>query len=241
MAIKSHLHLLRDVRPNPQIMGLLVVAALLWAFARITNAVVGGETRAFDTSLLIALRNPADLTDPLGPIWIEELGRDLSALGGTFVLSFLTLSIAGFFWLQRQRITSAFLLLAVTTGVGLSQLLKAGFDRPRPDLVSQETAIYTASFPSGHSMMATVVYLTLAVLAARTLKRRREKGYVVSLAILIVLGVGISRVYLGVHWPTDVLAGWIIGAGWALICGLFARFLDRAGPQDRSSRPGPDT
>lgn len=234
MANKSHLHLLRDVRPNPQITGLLIVAALLWAFARITNAVVGGETRAFDTSLLIALRNPADLTDPLGPIWIEELGRDLSALGGTFVLSFLTLSVAGLFWLQRRRITSAFLLLAVTTGVGLSQLLKAGFDRPRPDLVSQETAIYTASFPSGHSMMAAVVYLTLAVLAARTLKRRREKGYVVSLAILIVLGVGISRVYLGVHWPTDVLAAWIIGAGWALFCGIFARFLDRAGPDRKS-------
>ena len=191
---------------------------------------------AFDTHIILMLRNPADLSDPLGPAWVEELARDFTALGGIAILTFLVLAVAGFLWLRRQRRSAWFLLLSVATGIVLSQLLKSAFDRPRPDLVPHGSYVYTASFPSGHSMMAAIVYLTLAALLARTLTSWALKAYVMLLAIAAILMVGISRVYLGVHWPTDVLAGWIVGAAWALFCALIARVLEKRGNIEPSAR-----
>ena len=111
----------------------------------------------------------------------------------------------------------------------LSTLLKIGFDRPRPDLVPHEAIVYTASFPSGHAMLAAVVYLTLGALLARVQPRRLLKLYLLGLAILLTVAVGASRVYLGVHWPTDVVAGWAVGAAWALLCWAAALWLQRQG------------
>jgi undecaprenyl-diphosphatase len=111
----------------------------------------------------------------------------------------------------------------------LSTLLKLGFERPRPDLVPHAVVVYTASFPSGHAMLSAVTWLTLGALLMRVEPRRRVKAYVLALAVLTTLLVGASRIYLGVHWPTDVLAGWCIGAAWALMCWLAALWLQRRG------------
>jgi undecaprenyl-diphosphatase len=122
-------------------------------------------------------------------------------------------------------------LLAVSVGGGtlLSTLLKLGFDRPRPDLVAHLVDVRTLSFPSGHAMLSAVTYLTIGVLVARVSPKRRIKVYVTAVALVLTLAIGLSRVYLGVHWPTDVLAGWSIGAAWAMACWLGAVFLQRRG------------
>jgi undecaprenyl-diphosphatase len=129
-------------------------------------------------------------------------------------------------------------LVSVAGGLLLSTLFKEAFDRPRPDLVTHGATVYTASFPSGHSMMAAVTYLTLAVMYARVEPRRAVKIYLIAVASLIILLVGASRVYLGVHWPTDVLAGWLAGATWALFCWLIARWLQRRGAVEPEAGDG---
>lgn len=205
---------------------LLIASALFWGFIGVADEVLEGETEAFDRWLLLALRSPGDPADPVGPGWIEEMGRDFTALGGVGVLTLLVLSAFGYLWLKAKPQAAWFLLGAVTSGILLSRLLKIGFDRPRPDLVPHGSIVSTASFPSGHSLMAALVYLTLGVLVARTSERWAVRSYIVLLAILVTMLVGISRVYLGVHWPTDVLAGWMAGAGWALLCLTVAQWLE---------------
>lgn len=203
-----------------------------WAFIEIADEVTEGETHRIDRLLLLALRNPADPSDLLGPGWMEEMGRDLSALGGTAVLSCVTLATLGYLLLSRNFRTALFTLLAVASGTLLSTLLKTGFDRPRPELVPHESIVYSASFPSGHSMMAAVAYLTLAALLARIHPRPVLKAYLLGLALLISVLIGVSRVYLGVHWPTDVLGGWAVGAAWAALCWLVYGRLQRRGMGD---------
>jgi undecaprenyl-diphosphatase len=215
-----------------EVRGLLILLALValgWAFLGLADEVMEGETHAADRALLLALRVPGELSDPVGPLWVEEMGRDLTALGGIAVLTLVTVAVAGLLWLQRAGRTALFLLAAVAGGTVVSTLTKAVFDRPRPDLVPHEVAVYTASFPSGHSMMAAVVWLTLGALLARAQTRRLLKVYVLTVATLVTLAVGVSRVYLGVHWPTDVLAGWTAGAAWALACFGLARWLGLRG------------
>lgn len=206
---------------------LLLTAGAIWAFIELADEVIEGETRAIDEAILRALREPGDPSQPLGPIWLEEVFRDFTALGGAGVLMALTLAVAGFLGLQRKYRSMGILLVAVGSGLVLSLLLKIGFDRPRPELVPHGTYTFTASFPSGHSMMAAVVYLTLGALLARTQAQKRMKTYILSVAVLVTLLVGISRVYLGVHWPSDVLAGWTAGAAWALLWWAVARWLQR--------------
>jgi undecaprenyl-diphosphatase len=217
-------------RIEPRALLVLLLAALcLWAFLGLADEVAEGETHGFDTRLLLALRNPADPADPLGPGWVQELGRDVTALGGLGILTGLTLAVAGFLWLQGNRRSMWLMLIAVAGGQAVSTLAKHGFDRPRPDLVPHGMQVYTASFPSGHSMMAAVTYLTLATLVARVQPTRALKAYVLTLAVVVTVAVGVSRVYLGVHWPTDVLAGWAAGAAWALGCWLVAWWLASRG------------
>lgn len=208
---------------------LALVAGGIWSFVELAEEVAAGDTYDIDRTLLLALRNPADLSDPLGPKWVEELGRDATALGGVGVLTFLTLAVCGFLLLQRKRRAMLFVLAAVFGGMLLSTLLKLLFDRPRPDLVAHGSYVYTSSFPSGHSMMSAVTYLTLGALMARVQSQRAVKAYLLFLAAAVTVGVGVSRVYLGVHWPTDVLAGWTLGTVWALVCWLVARRLQRRG------------
>ena len=205
----------------------VVLSAGAWVFIELADEVTEGEAKSVDETVLLALRNPADLGDPVGPGWVEEMGRDFTAMGSMGVLTLITLAVLGYLLLAGRNRACLFTLLAVSGGMLLSTLLKMAFDRPRPDLVPHDTVVYTASFPSGHAMMAAVTYLTLAAILSRVHSAPLLKAYLLIIAIVITLLVGISRVYLGVHWPTDVLAGWAAGASWAALCWLVARGLQR--------------
>jgi undecaprenyl-diphosphatase len=213
-------------------------AAALVAFVNLAAEVGEGNTRAFE-DILLALRNPADPTDPIGPRWFEEIICDFTAFGGTGVLFTISLTITGFRLLIRKRRAATTLAISLITGTLLSHALKWGFDRPRPDLVPHGTSVYTQSFPRGHAMLSAIVYLTLGGLLARVQARRRAKVYLLLMAVLLTVVVGASRVYLGVHWPTDVLAGWAVGAAWALLCWLILLWLQRNNAR-AGRRPPPE-
>lgn len=214
------------------LISLVLVVGSIWAFVEIAEEVVEGETHSFDETILLAMRNAKDPADPLGPKWLEELARDFTALGSVGVMTLITVTVSGFLLLQARRRATLLILAAVGGGLLISTLMKQGFDRPRPDLVPHGSYVYTTSFPSGHSMMSAVTYLTLGALLARVQPRRQLKAYLLMIAILLTVLVGITRVYLGVHWPTDVLAGWTAGAAWALICWLAARWLQHRGQME---------
>jgi len=214
---------------------IILAASLLFAFFTLANAVTQGSTHTFDEWLIIALRRPGDLADPIGPKWLEEMMRDFTALGSTGVLTLMALVITGFLAMTRKGYAALFVLGSVAGGVLISQATKWAYARPRPDLVPHGTEVFTASFPSGHSMMAAVVYLTLGALLARTQSGGRVKTYVLAVAVLLTVLVGASRVYLGVHWPTDVLAGWALGGMWALICLLVMGWLQARGKVEDAS------
>jgi undecaprenyl-diphosphatase len=208
---------------------LLIAAGALWLFVETADEVVEGETADVDERLLLMLRVPDDRSDPIGPGWVEELARDVTGLGGAGVLTFLTLTSMGFLVLQKQRNLAVYLLGAVAGGVVVSTLLKLGFDRPRPELVPHGSLVYTSSFPSGHSMLSAVTFLTLGALLASGQTNFKIRMYLVGIAVVLTVSVGVSRVYLGVHWPTDVLAGWTAGAAWTLVCWALAERLRRRG------------
>lgn len=199
------------------------------AFWGIAEEVLEGDTLHLDERILLAMRVSGDPTRPVGPAWLEESFRDFTGLGGVGVLGLLTAATLGYLWLQGRRRAALYVLLAIGGGLLLSLALKAGFQRPRPDLVSHGSLVYTASFPSGHSMLSAIVYLTGGAMLALVHRRRSVRLYILGCAVLATLLVGVSRVYLGVHWPTDVLAGWAGGAGWAALCWLIARRLQARG------------
>ncbi len=210
-----------------------LTAAALFAFVQLAAEVVEGETRTFDEHVLLSLRNSADPTDPIGPRWLEEIMRDFTAFGGNAVLAMVSVAVTGFLLLTGKRQAAAMIAVSLITGTLLSHALKWGFDRPRPDLVPHGAAVYTQSFPSGHAMLSAIVYLTLGALLARVQTDLRAKIYLLMVAVLLTVTIGASRVYLGVHWPTDVLAGWAVGAAWALLCWLVLLWLQRhKGPDD---------
>ena len=230
--------LLKRVSPAEKstLLAACISAISLFAFVEIADDVTEGDTVAFDTAILLAFRNRADLADPLGPAWLEGIMRDFTALGGVAVLTTFTVLAVGFLFLTAKRRAAWTVIVSVAGGIALSNLLKWGFDRPRPDLVPHATAVYSQSFPSGHAMLSAVVYLTLGALMARTEAEVRVKIYLLSAACLLTLTVGISRVYLGVHWPTDVLAGWAVGASWALICWLVMLWLQGRGKVEPATK-----
>jgi undecaprenyl-diphosphatase len=222
----------------PPALVLAALSALLAVgFLSISRAVVAGRTDDLDERLLLAMREPGDLSDPVGPRWVEELGRDMTSLGGVAVLTLITGFATSFFWLSSMHHGAVYIAAASLTAMLLSSGLKQAFDRPRPDLVPHGVVVYTSSFPSGHSTMAAAVYLTLGLVASRFVSRRRLKALFLASAVLITGAVGVSRVYLGVHWPTDVLAGWAIGAAWALLCWCAAVWLQARGMIERETDP----
>ena len=207
---------------------IIFIGGALWAFIELLDEVSEGETRSIDEAILLGFRMPGDPTDPIGAPWFEEAMRDITALGSAPALVIAVLAVVGFLMLAKAWRPAIFTLVASGGGIVLSSVLKYTVDRPRPDLVPHGNLIYTSSFPSGHSMMSAVVYLTLAALVARLIERKRLKGYALGVAIILTFLVGVSRIYrralaLG-------CAGWLGGRR-----GLGARLLaDRA--LDRARR-----
>lgn len=204
---------------------LLVLSAGLWAFVELADEMVEGETHGIDTAILTALRTSDDPSDPIGPPWVEVVFRDFTALGGYTTITAAALVAAGYLAILRQWGTIALIAGSLIGGTILNNVLKGVFGRPRPDLVAHLVEVQTLSFPSGHAMLAAVAYLTLGALLAQVQRRRRIKVYIVAVAVVLTVLIGFSRVYLGVHWPTDVLAGWAVGAAWAMAWWLAARYL----------------
>jgi undecaprenyl-diphosphatase len=208
---------------------ILIIAVLLLAFGLIAQEVVEGEPLAFDRSLLLAFRDPANPSVPIGPPWLLDTARDVTSLGSTVVLGLILFAVVGYLLLDRKRAAAWLMLGAVVGGVALNSLLKLAFARPRPDFVTPAVQVYTASFPSGHATLSAITYLTLGALLAQTNPSARIRIYLMSLAAIFTGLVGVSRVYLGVHYPTDVLAGWCIGTAWAMGCWALMAWLQRRG------------
>ena len=228
------LRLFRQLETRALIL-LACVATAIWAFLSIGGEMLEGETSGLDRRILLMLRAPGDAADPIGPRALEEAMRDVTALGGFTVLTLVTIVAALAFLLHRKRRQAAVLVGTVLMAQVSSEVLKTLYDRPRPDLVPHGSYVYSASFPSGHSMLSAAVYLTLAVLIASLEPRRATKALVFVLAAGVMTAVGFSRVYLGVHWPSDVLAGWSAGAAWAFSAWVVLLWLrGRAGAGGRA-------
>ncbi len=208
--------------------GLLLVSGVLM-FIKVLDNVWDGESQRFDEWAIHTIGG-WETRD-----WVREIGRDLTALGGTAVLTLVTLAVTGYLLLMKKYRTIVLLLVATLGALLLSSSLKAIIDRPRPELVPHGSYVYTASFPSGHSMLSAAVYLTLGTMLARQFKDWTLKFYFISIAVVLTGLVGISRVFLGVHWPTDVLAGWSAGLAWAILCWIVARYLQLHGQVEEES------
>ncbi len=202
--------------PLVAVVGLVALAVLV--FLRLANEMAEGETRAFDSRILLALRDPANLGHSIGPPWLQLAVLDLTALGGTVVLTLIALAVIGFFAVRKRWWRAAFLAVAIGGGALLNTVLKIGYARPRPTIVVHLVDVTSQSFPSGHAMNSAIVYLTLGAIASRGIHEHAGKVYVMAMAVLLTLVVGCTRVFLGVHWPTDVIAGWAAGAAWATLC-----------------------
>ena len=197
---------------------LVLIAGLLFAFGLIAQEVVRGKTLAFDREVLLTLRSSAELSVPIGPAWLPEAARDVTSLGSMVVLGIVTLAIAGYLFLSGKSAVAWLMLIAVVGGIALSELLKLAFGRARPDVVAPLARVFTTSFPSAHATLSAITYLTIGAILARRQPSSTLSLYFMALAVFLTVLIGASRIYLGVHYLTDVLAGWCIGAAWALGC-----------------------
>ena len=190
---------------------LLVLTGGLLAFVALASEVLEGETDAFDRAVLLGFRAAGNPADPLGPPWLEEMARDFTALGSTGVLTLIFVVVVGYLVIVGKRGAALLVFASVAGGQLLSTCLKLWFERPRPDLVIDAPRVFTAGFPSGHAMLSAVTFLTVGALLMHMEAAPRARVFVFAVSVVLTLLVGVSRVYLGVHWPTDVLAGWCVG------------------------------
>ena len=206
---------------------LMVLFGGLWAVLKLGSEVREGETSGFDRAILLALRQPGHPDAPLGPRWLQESARDLTALGGFTVLTLVVLAALAVLVIYRRRRQALVFGAAVVLAQIAAEAVKLFIDRPRPDLVSHLDLTYSSSFPSGHAVMSPAVYFTLAAMVAAGELRPAARRLLIAGAAALVVVIGISRIYLGVHWPSDVLAGWTLGsavamAAWAALRRLSA-------------------
>ncbi len=207
---------------------LLIVAGLALLFVLLAGEVLHGDTTTFDRAILMATRDPANPSQPFGSPTVQNVARDITALGGVALLTFITLAVVVYLLLIGKQRVALYVIVAIGGGAIISYVLKTAINRPRPELFQHLAYVTTASFPSGHSMLSATTYLTLGALLANLQNNRRLKAYLIGLAIFITIAVGLSRIYLAVHWPTDVLAGWMAGAAWAQVCDFVAYTVKRS-------------
>jgi undecaprenyl-diphosphatase len=213
---------------RPLLIGLVVVAAL-WVFAEVAEEVLEGDPLPFDDALFQLLRQPGEPARPIGPAWLVEVALEVTALGSTSVLLLVLVAVLGYLALEGRWRELWLVVSAAAGGATISSGLKLLVGRPRPAALFPLVHPESPSFPSGHAMLAAVVYLTLGALLARFVPRRRVKAFFITAAMILVFLVGVTRVYLGVHYPSDVLGGWSAGLAWALGCWLVALALQRRG------------
>ena len=202
------------------LVAIIACGAVLWGFFEIADEVL--ESRVIERWLLLAFRTTADPAVPIGPVWLEGAVRDITALGSYTVLGLVTLATATGCWLAGRRSLAVFVLAAAIGAVIWVESLKLLFARPRPEVVPHGVMVHTLSLPSGHATATTAIYLTQALILASYQTRRRLRVLIVATAVIVSLLVGCSRVFLGVHWPSDVAAGWTLGGAWALLCWIVA-------------------
>jgi undecaprenyl-diphosphatase len=208
------------------VVGVICLALIIIA-VNLAGEVLEGDTQQFDERVLAALREPGRPDIPIGPAWLRSAALDITALGSAAVLGLVVVAVCGFLALQGLYRNALFVFIASCGGWLLNAALKEAFGRPRPEIVSHLREVMTLSFPSGHAMTSAAIYLTLGALLMRVAQRRITRFYCMGVAMLATILVGGSRVYLGVHYPTDVLAGWLIGLSWALLCWMVERALER--------------
>jgi len=204
---------------------LFVIALGVMTFVEVADDMTEADGQAFDQTVLAWMQPVAG--DPRGPWWLEEAAADLTSLGGISVLGLFALIAIAFLLIQRKRLSALLLVLGLAGGVALSEGLKGLFERQRPPAPFQAVETLNASFPSGHALLATVFYLTLGVMLTRAFPRAHLKAFVLGAAILIAVLIGLTRVYLGAHWASDVVAGWCAGAAWAMALWLIAYAVGR--------------
>jgi undecaprenyl-diphosphatase len=207
------------------LLSVVTVCICLWAFVEIAEEVGEGDHNGFEAKILKSLRRPDHPEQLRGPDWLAVAARDITALGGPATIVLITGLTTGYLLLSRKVVLAGFILVAIGGGFAVSVVLKHSFVRARPEVVPHLMPEFSSSFPSGHSMSSAVVYITLGALLARSTPRWRDKVYLISAALLLSGLIGISRVAMGVHYPTDVLAGWVAGTGLALICWTVAYWL----------------
>ncbi|MBU3021066.1 phosphatase PAP2 family protein [Aestuariibacter sp. A3R04] len=191
---------------------LLVLSAS--AFVLLSMFINANPHSVLDKTIMLWFHNPNYEYQSVGPKWLAVHFRDVTTLGSNWFVIFCSLLVATLLFFKSQRRLAMFLLLTVGTGVLVGFALKWGFHRPRPSLVAHSTTVYTSSFPSGHGMAAAMTYCCLAFVASTLMGEQKLSFVVWTAAWAIILLVGVSRVFLGVHWPTDVAAGWLAGLCW---------------------------
>lgn len=201
----------------------LMLVGLVLCFVVLAVVANTGQVPAFDKHVLLSLRDPMDSTKEFGPAWLAELIRDITALGSNWLLLFFCFSYATYLTLAKKGHLAKYLLVTVLVGMAANFALKLGFDRPRPELVPHGTRVYTSSFPSGHAMASSLVWLTLAFVASWDMVHINAKRFLIGTALFVSLAVAFSRLFMAVHWPTDVLAGLCAGIFWAVLCHGIAR------------------
>ncbi len=203
---------------------IVLVGAAVWGVLFLRSEIGEGETTGFDRALILALRQSVDPNKLRGPAWLHETARDITALGGFTVLGLVALAaVAVLLVYGRRRQAVVFAVAAVCAQV-IAEAVKHVVGRPRPAFVLQYDLIASSSFPSGHSMMAPAIYFTLASIVAAGELRPAARVLLMVGSVALVLAIGVSRVYLGVHWPTDVLAGWTLGSAVALLAWVALRW-----------------
>lgn len=218
---------------------LFIVAIGVMTFVEVADDMTEADGQAFDWSVLQFLRPyPEDPGRAWGPWWMKEAAADLTSLGGISVLGLFAVIAIVFLILQRKRLSALLLIIGLAGGVALSEGLKALFERERPPAIYQAVETINASFPSGHALLSAVFYLTLGVMLTRAFPQRRLKAYALGVGVLLTVTVGLTRIYLGAHWASDVFAGWSVGAAWAMALWLVSWAVERrqsrhaSGPHD---------